>query len=77
MDISIHALRIEGDDLKKTDNAEAQRISIHALRIEGDKVFTAVYPIQDYFNPRPPYRGRQTNSGDIADIKEFQSTPSV
>ncbi len=36
--ISIHALRVEGDDLAETGIALGYRISIHALRVEGDKV---------------------------------------
>ena len=33
--ISIHSLRVEGDDLPKFMNA-SDKISIHSLRVEGD-----------------------------------------
>ena len=36
LDISIHALREEGDLYRAVDNAAAYDISIHALREEGD-----------------------------------------
>ena len=35
VNISIHALRVEGDAGRKR-NGGADRISIHALRVEGD-----------------------------------------
>ena len=34
--ISIHALRVEGDGLNVSDTFPAVFISIHALRVEGD-----------------------------------------
>ena len=34
--ISIHALRVEGDQAIDTYGSRAQEISIHALRVEGD-----------------------------------------
>ena len=37
-DISIHALRVEGD-WQRTDRPQAPGISIHALRVEGDLVY--------------------------------------
>ena len=55
--ISIHALREEGD----IDNGRDQRhrvISIHALREEGDSSTWSRAARSDYFNPRPPRRGR-------------------
>ena len=36
MGISIHALRVEGDDDRHTVRALLAFISIHALRVEGD-----------------------------------------
>ena len=35
--ISIHALRVEGDDPDFNIGATPSEISIHALRVEGDK----------------------------------------
>ena len=34
--ISIHALRVEGDERSRATRAAADHISIHALRVEGD-----------------------------------------
>ena len=34
--ISIHALRVEGDNLQNPPNHQHRAISIHALRVEGD-----------------------------------------
>ena len=36
VEISIHALREEGDDCKKNEERTENDISIHALREEGD-----------------------------------------
>ena len=36
-EISIHALRVEGDEDAAKDADDALEISIHALRVEGDK----------------------------------------
>ena len=60
--ISIHALREEGDT-KAGDLTPAQIISIHALREEGD--VHALKGRQDDFNfyPRPPRGGRRPNRG--------------
>ena len=43
--ISIHALRVEGDAHKKIA-AEMESISIHALREEGDVLLTFACPIR-------------------------------
>ena len=37
MQISIHALRVEGDTCTKLKNRMKSKISIHALRVEGDQ----------------------------------------
>ena len=39
LDISIHALREEGDTRVTDDNAALYWISIHALREEGDRIW--------------------------------------
>ena len=36
--ISIHALRVEGDDLRSSRAGCSFQISIHALRVEGDSI---------------------------------------
>ena len=42
-DISIHALREEGDQYNNVLVESAENISIHALREEGDPMSTALY----------------------------------
>ncbi len=44
MQISIHALREEGDKTRKAKSKRIGEISIHALREEGDHCFV---PLQD------------------------------
>ena len=66
-EISIHALRAEGDVFGHDVGLLVQRISIHALRAEGDQ-----YPRYDrgrhtYFYPRPPCGGRL----DVELAKEY------
>ena len=58
-DISIHALREEGDRKQRGDDHAHDHISIHALREEGDP--TAWWPLLTgtYFYPRPPRGGRR------------------
>ena len=55
--ISIHALRVEGDEAEAAAPTRG-KISIHALRVEGD-VVTFQEIIQNvHFYPRPPGGGR-------------------
>ena len=56
-DISIHALRGEGDRAKPYWTIRIY-ISIHALRGEGDAYATICYYRIKNFNPRPPWGGR-------------------
>ena len=58
--ISIHALRGEGDRLNPSQNPQEILISIHALRGEGDIRAKHEYAADKYFNPRPPWGGRQS-----------------
>ena len=55
--ISIHALREEGDRLQSYP-ARRSNISIHALREEGDLGLPAPYCCMSHFYPRPPRGGR-------------------
>ena len=57
-DISIHALRGEGDTPVNINRERPIIISIHALRGEGDGKNEAVAEQCRYFNPRPPWGGR-------------------
>ena len=56
-DISIHALREEGD-ARAPSAAKQIRISIHALREEGDAASSFCWILISYFYPRPPRGGR-------------------
>ena len=58
-DISIHALREEGDKKGQGGKNETQIISIHALREEGDTPKPARCTEQVHFYPRPPRGGRR------------------
>ena len=74
--ISIHALRGEGDSTFALNNS-INAISIHALRGEGDKLRRR-QPVRGvYFNPRPPWGGRQAQAAATRSRRLFQSTPSV
>ena len=58
INISIHALRVEGDCDGEGDKLVTVTISIHALRVEGDGVGgTDELTILDFY-PRPPGGGR-------------------
>ena len=59
VEISIHALREEGDTWAFFAVAVAVFISIHALREEGDKQQRSDELQQRNFYPRPPRGGRQ------------------
>ena len=55
--ISIHSLRMEGDDVLHDDTLSGS-ISIHSLRMEGDLQQTAPKLVIHHFNPLPPHGGR-------------------
>ena len=57
-EISIHALREEGDREALNQMLEKQYISIHALREEGDPEKVWEGKPNEYFYPRPPRGGR-------------------
>ena len=76
-EISIHALRGEGDNFVRNLPINLT-ISIHALRGEGDKMSMAELSELENFNPRPPWGGRpQMYRRYDTYAKIFQSTPSV
>ena len=75
--ISIHALREEGDPQTQPSRAWASRISIHALREEGDDHRRKVQARPNDFNPRPPRGGRPRSSVIALQSARFQSTPSA
>ena len=58
IDISIHALREEGDALGAVRIFIVVLISIHALREEGDQGAAVLRRGTGYFYPRPPRGGR-------------------
>ena len=63
-DISIHALREEGD-LKDGKVTLTLEISIHALREEGDSSLPGSPPSRSDFYPRPPRGGRRSTNGNV------------
>ena len=54
--ISIHTLRMEGDERLCLQQGKIQ-ISIHTLRMEGDVSGTPPKAIDFDFNPHPPHGG--------------------
>ena len=74
--ISIHALREEGDAVHGPENL-VDAISIHALREEGDWAGRAHPSCKGYFYPRPPRGGRRQLLGGIIAASIFLSTPSA
>ena len=56
--ISIHALRVEGDQPDRHAVPCRFEISIHALRVEGDGSRTSSPAFPSHFYPRPPCGGR-------------------
>ena len=76
-EISIHALREEGDRIRRYVFEALAAISIHALREEGDlRLSETSLEIND-FNPRPPRGGRREKPEKEQDTRQFQSTPSA
>ena len=64
-EISIHALRVEGDRRVWDCVAVHREISIHALRVEGDMHgCNYISPGTKNFYPRPPGGGRQVGRLD-------------
>ena len=75
-EISIHALREEGDVIDG-NNAVSYEISIHALREEGDALLPSMTPKQAHFYPRPPRGGRPEIMVTFGYSQKFLSTPSA
>ena len=75
-EISIHALREEGDG-SQPDALTVQTISIHALREEGDRIRHGPAGREVYFYPRPPRGGRRPQNGEGEQESIFLSTPSA
>ena len=63
LDISIHALRVEGDYDSGRFPRHDRGISIHALRVEGDAAGVLPSGSVSYFYPRPPGGGRRRDVG--------------
>ena len=76
-DISIHALREEGDIADFWHPVFPCEISIHALREEGDKRVKNVRSHIRNFYPRPPRGGRRSKSRTMLTGWIFLSTPSA
>ena len=74
--ISIHALREEGDINFQLPRIP-RSISIHALREEGDKTFSVFEMLLSHFYPRPPRGGRLRMPAFLFAVTAFLSTPSA
>ena len=74
--ISIHALREEGDECREHAGRN-QCISIHALREEGDQRQPCIVAKLLYFYPRPPRGGRPSGGFAMDYVTKFLSTPSA
>ena len=74
--ISIHALRVEGDDEEYINQICDYNISIHALRVEGDERQRKQDGHVHDFYPRPPGGGRHSLSFFKGCHSLFLSTPS-
>ena len=77
LDISIHALREEGDGSRVGLPCKPQSISIHALREEGDRGHSSGCSLFCYFYPRPPRGGRPAAYSGPPSSMTFLSTPSA
>ena len=71
LEISIHALREEGDGLVLHGADVVQLISIHALREEGDVPPRASFSSSFYFYPRPPRGGRLAVAPVLVDRQQI------
>ena len=74
--ISIHSLRMEGDN-ECPEIIANFCISIHSLRMEGDLERRQKRTGVRYFNPLPPHGGRQVICVSVIIVFLFQSTPSA
>ena len=75
-EISIHALREEGDPVAPGERA-LHTISIHALREEGDRLPREPDLRHRDFYPRPPRGGRHWSAATKEVLVQFLSTPSA
>ena len=75
--ISIHSLRVEGDDHVRRASFGGWLISIHSLRVEGDSRHLSCLTYPTDFNPLPPCGGRPAAGAQYRAGSPFQSTPSV
>ena len=73
--ISIHALRVEGDDVLSGDKNQRFVISIHALRVEGDGWQSSWRSVCQNFYPRPPGGGRRTPIKLFREVDDFYPRP--
>ena len=74
--ISIHALRVEGDNVA-IDDRHCARISIHALRVEGDAADGATSQAETISIHALRVEGDDSvTRAEWADAGQFLSTPS-
>ena len=73
--ISIHALRVEGDAAETADSVQKIDISIHALRVEGDHRDNHRRVRPNHFYPRPPGGGRPLAAPYRSGSSDFYPRP--
>ena len=76
-DISIHALREEGDEQWVNSGAASRAISIHALREEGDTKSGNSFLSLSVFLSTPSARRATIEAVSITSARKFLSTPSA
>ena len=74
LNISIHALREEGDPRQERFSFGVG-ISIHALREEGDFAAWSLGNVKIYFYPRPPRGGRHSPTTPTTKPRNFYPRP--
>ena len=75
-DISIHVLHVEDDRLVYNILC-VWTISIHVLHVEDDSRLLIIMLCMMDFNPRPPCGGRLSQSHQLLEHPQFQSTSSM
>ena len=77
LDISIHALREEGDRHRARPHRQTRTISIHALREEGDPTTCSSSSVTAAnFYPRPPRGGRRRSRSPVwSTLRNFYPRP--
>ncbi len=77
LDISIHALRMEGDAVTRNPIASLCPFQSTPSAWRATRCPVRCPSGREYFNPRPPHGGRQVDFSGNVSMSGFQSTPSA